>query len=521
MNMMKKIWPGITFVLILVLALSLLPFAAGAVTTSNIIKMITASPSGAEGDGYSANPLISADGTKVVFDSYSANLIEDVTTTSSGNIFLYDIATGTNTLVTRGPANLGGNNWSGNSRLSADGTKIVFQSSATNLISGVTTTNHANVFLYDIATGTTTLVTRGPANLGGDNWSSSPWISADATKILFNSSATNLISGVTTTSSGNIFLYDIATGTTTLVTKGSSGNGTTDGWSSLNYGFPFTSNDTELVFVSAASTLVSGGTVGGYENLYRYNIAAGTTELLTKGPLGVGISEGNTHSYSMTADGNRIAFNGCATDFTDELLTTPWREHIYIMKRVFSVDVTFDAQNGTDPVVETIEQGTAVEAPVQPEREGFAFNGWWTADGVRWDFNNPVNNDMTLTAHWLEVFTVTYDAQNGTAPLAIDAVEGSLLVEPNAPTRAGYTFDGWYTASADGTLWDFALDTVSGSMTLYGQWTPDGEPPVPPVDPKDPTTPAMGDSMNWSIMGAIALGSLVITASFYRKRFEA
>lgn len=39
------------------------------------------------------------------------------------------------------------------------------------------------------------------------------------------------------------------------------------------------------------------------------------------------------------------------------------------------------------------------------------------------------------------------------------------------PTREGYSFDGWYSDDALGTLWDF--DTpVNDSMDLYAGWVP-------------------------------------------------
>jgi uncharacterized repeat protein (TIGR02543 family) len=49
---------------------------------------------------------------------------------------------------------------------------------------------------------------------------------------------------------------------------------------------------------------------------------------------------------------------------------------------------------------------------------------------------------------------------------------GGLITTPTAPTRTGYTFNGWYTASSGSTLWNFASDTMpAAALTLYAQWT--------------------------------------------------
>ena len=48
----------------------------------------------------------------------------------------------------------------------------------------------------------------------------------------------------------------------------------------------------------------------------------------------------------------------------------------------------------------------------------------------------------------------------------------TISPEPTAPTRTGYTFDGWFVDSLGNTAWDFANDTVTNDMTLYADWTP-------------------------------------------------
>jgi uncharacterized repeat protein (TIGR02543 family) len=67
-------------------------------------------------------------------------------------------------------------------------------------------------------------------------------------------------------------------------------------------------------------------------------------------------------------------------------------------------------------------------------------------------------------------YTITFDSKGGTDVAAQDLRYGDVIQEPQAPTREGYVFDGWYADEGLSSLWDF--DTaVEGSMTLYAGWT--------------------------------------------------
>ena len=48
--------------------------------------------------------------------------------------------------------------------------------------------------------------------------------------------------------------------------------------------------------------------------------------------------------------------------------------------------------------------------------------------------------------------------------------DGGHAVEPNAPTKSGYVFMGWYADSGLTNVWNFGSDTVNGDMTLYARW---------------------------------------------------
>ena len=82
-------------------------------------------------------------------------------------------------------------------------------------------------------------------------------------------------------------------------------------------------------------------------------------------------------------------------------------------------------------------------------------------------------------------YTVTFDANGGSAVASQRIVSGSKAVKPADPTRDGFTFTGWFT-DASGTL-AYSFDTaVTANLTLYAAWTPAAtENPFNDVSPDD------------------------------------
>lgn len=52
----------------------------------------------------------------------------------------------------------------------------------------------------------------------------------------------------------------------------------------------------------------------------------------------------------------------------------------------------------------------------------------------------------------------------------LNVEHGSLIEEPEAPTKDGYLFDGWYKEIQYENLWNFETDTVTDSFVLYAKW---------------------------------------------------
>ena len=149
--------------------------------------------------------------------------------------------------------------------------------------------------------------------------------------------------------------------------------------------------------------------------------------------------------------------------------------------------VTFDNEGTRTTAI--IDNGVKLTAPAAPTKEGYRFGGWYYDNNggkAKWDFDtDTVTRAMTLTAKWVQTYTVTFETSGGSAvaPVTVDA--GSTATKPADPTKSGHNFGGWYKDSTLQTPWDFANGTVTADTTLYAKWT--ANPPAPSYDDPDPT----------------------------------
>ena len=186
--------------------------------------------SGGPSDGASGAPAISGDGRFVAFFSKAKNLLAQ---DAQGNIFVRDTCMGAavcaskTSAVDLAPDGSAPNAEAGSQvAMSADGRFVVFESAATNLISGQQGASAAvakNLFVRDLCTGVNapsgcmphteavSVGTSGELAIVGDSGSAS--ISADGRFIAFASSAANLIVGQTGSGS-QIFVRDTCAGST-------------------------------------------------------------------------------------------------------------------------------------------------------------------------------------------------------------------------------------------------------------------------------------------------------------------
>ena len=266
------------------------------------IQLISTSSSGVQGNiSTSQAPSISADGRYIVFESSAYNLV-DRDTNNKSDIFLKDTLTGATTLVSTSSSGTQGNNHSSNPYISADGKHVVFESEASNLVDG-DTNGYGDIFIKDIQTGVITLVSTSSSGVQGIFDSSNPSISADGKYVVFDSFSSNLVDG-DTNDTLDIFLKDIQEGTLTLVSTSSSGIQGTRYYSSQN---PSISADGRYVaFESQAANLVSGDT-GVWQDIFLKDIQTGETTLVSASSSG-SQEWHDSYNPSISADGRYVIF---------------------------------------------------------------------------------------------------------------------------------------------------------------------------------------------------------------------
>ena len=136
--------------------------------------------------------------------------------------------------------------------------------------------------------------------------------------------------------------------------------------------------------------------------------------------------------------------------------------------------VTFNAYGGFPmPDEQHVKSGEKAVLPAEPTLKGHTFAFWYLGDdeenATAYDFDTPVTGDITLTAKWnINKYTVTFNSYGGTpVPPAQEVEYGLTATEPaTAPTKTGYTFDGWYLGDEK---YDFS-DAVEQNITLYANW---------------------------------------------------
>lgn len=182
--------------------------------TRTLVSHAAGAP-GVPANDSSIYPEISADGGVIVFQSWATDLVPgQIDTHRTNDLFLYDRDSGQTVLLSRSAASpiTAANKPSQGPCLSADGRWITFYSDATDLVAGVKDTNNASdVFLYDRASGSMTLVSHASSSptTAANNWSFPQDISEDGRKIAVASQATDLAPGSSSPAGwASLFLYD-------------------------------------------------------------------------------------------------------------------------------------------------------------------------------------------------------------------------------------------------------------------------------------------------------------------------
>jgi uncharacterized repeat protein (TIGR02543 family) len=87
-------------------------------------------------------------------------------------------------------------------------------------------------------------------------------------------------------------------------------------------------------------------------------------------------------------------------------------------------------------------------------------------------------DNAILRVNTNKISVVQYNSQGGSKVEDILAYNTILIKAPTAPTKAGYTFGGWYKEATCVNAWNAATDKVTSKTTLYAKWIID-KPSIP------------------------------------------
>jgi len=290
------------------------------------VAAVSVSTEGVLGDGDSSSPVLSADGRRVAFVSSSTNLIAE-DTAGFDDIFVRDLSSGTTVRVSQGLLGVEANGDSSAPSISADGSKVAFISSADNLVAA--DTNHSNdVFVVDVATLAVTRASVRATSTQANLASFAPSISGDGRKVAFESLSTNLVSG-DTNGVRDVFVRDLAAHTTTRASVSSTGaQGTAESREpSLSH------NGSSVAFSSASNNLVTRDT-NGRADVFLRNLASRRTIRLSVTPTGQ--ANGSCAGVALSADGLRAVYQSTASNLTahdtngrSDLFVAAWGPRTY------------------------------------------------------------------------------------------------------------------------------------------------------------------------------------------------
>ncbi len=245
-----------------------------------------------------------------------------------------------------------------------------------------------------------------------------------------------------------------------------------------------------------AVTLYAQWTVNKYQVLYNGNGNTGGNA-----PAGGSYDYGSTitvqdNTGGLTKTGHTFlgwntAANGSGTNYGPGNPLTIGTSNLMLYARwtVNNYPVSYDGNGNTGgnaPAGSSYAYGSTVTVPGNSgglQKTGHTFVGWNTAaNGSGTAYGEGATFMMgegavTLYAQWTSnSYTVSFDSNGGTAVANQTIVYGQTVSVPSAPTKTGYTFDGWYSDASLQTLYSFATPIGASNMTLYAKWTTNSYP---------------------------------------------
>ena len=194
----------------------------------------------------------------------------------------------------------------------------------------------------------------------------------------------------------------------------------------------------------------------------------------------INMAEDGTVALPLKDESGAYVYYVCTVTNTNSAVngtTTASRQTAVFSSQMENFTVTFNLNyDGSTNTTQDVASGSAVEKPQPPTRDGYIFGGWYTDTDCtnEYDFAIGVTADIILYAKWTAeviTYTVTFNLNyDGSTDTTQYVTSGNAVSTSEVPTRDGYAFVGWYTATDCTNEYDF-LTGVTGNITLYAKWT--------------------------------------------------
>src|SRR5690554_6920509 len=204
------------------------------------------------------------------------------------------------------------------------------------------------------------------------------------------------------------------------------------------------------------------------------------------------------NQYTITFNSNKGSSVSSITQDYDTLVTAPnnptklgytfsgWSQPVPIKMPAEDVTliaewsinqytITFNSNGGSPVTAITQDYATTVSKPTDPTKVGYTFAGWYSDSNLStaYTFTTMPAQNITLYAKWVPLaYNINYELADGLNHLSNPS---SYTIETNtiilsAPTKEGYTFEGWYS---DSNFTNYVSEITIGSignLTLYAKW---------------------------------------------------
>ncbi len=261
-------------------------------------------------DFLTAYPFAIASNRYVFFNSNVDTLVaNDTNGIASYDLFVRDLLTDTTRLVNATPAGTSpAKGWTFGFGVSAEGRYVLMQSDAVDLLPG-DFNGQADVFIRDLWLGETRLVSVNTNGDFGNGYARWPSMSADGRFVVFESSATDLVLNDVNDAVADVFERDMVAGATRLVSLARNGTGSADNPS----GYPIISaNGRVVAFRSLASNLAPGFTEPSAAQLFVRDLETEVTTLVSRTLAGFDTAPSDPWFGGLSATGSTACFDSAA-----------------------------------------------------------------------------------------------------------------------------------------------------------------------------------------------------------------